>query len=407
MNVALFLEIKNEYSEHLTDILTPYIYEGLTSIYQKAVQISQETNSPKKILIIFQKLLQAVPTWNQSQIENETNRIKQCSNTAEYFDDLVKAVVKSNIILLTYTNSISNVIAQSFYNNFSTSTFIHRCYTESAKDAHNNPYLFYNEVNNLDFKRNQIVVQQNIKAAIPRAVRKILPISMILKEFLVNSINIINEPIEAKPFSGNKEIIEAIKTESGKTDKDKIKTIMNIDKIISHSKENTLLDPYQDRVDFSPKPHKSFSDIHKIVGGKPNFPDMNKKVNSSHEKKEIPRLEMKQDLDKKVKMPMKLFQREDFSKKEHIKHHEEKPPSDGDPQSHDDPLNKHLSHTSKKLVDLQLDERSDMAETVTGTTISSAKNLELTSKKNITGSKDYIEKYGMTTEENDTKVKKK
>lgn len=237
MNVSLFLEIKNEYTEHLIDTISPFIYEGMNSIYREAVNIAQGADSNDKILLIFQKLLKSISDWNQNKIDEETNRIKIASNTSEYLDDLVKAVIKSNIILLTYSNSISNMIAQTFYNNLTTSTLIHRCYTECAKDIHNNPYLFFHDVHQMDFKRNQIIIQQNIQSGISRAIRKILPISVILKEYLVNSVNIINEPINKieQPVNNKlqKEVMNIIKTDGNKSDKQKVKSIITIDKILN------------------------------------------------------------------------------------------------------------------------------------------------------------------------------
>jgi hypothetical protein len=287
INVAFFLEIKNEYTEHLIDTLAPYIYEGLTSIYKEAVRIAKEIGRYDNILIIFQKLLQSINEWNQLKITEETNRIKQLSNTADYLDDLIKAVIKSNIILLTCSNSISNLIGQSFYNSFSTPTFIHRCYAECGKDAHNNPYLFYHDVEPMDYKRNQLIIHQNIQSGISRAIRKILPISMILKEYLVNSINIIQEPpkvelvkkgiVEQPEQNGNsniygnrmimtkepsiypnildvkyssekkidpvieKEVMNIIKSENIKTDKQKIQAIMNIDKILTSMEPQNII----------------------------------------------------------------------------------------------------------------------------------------------------------------------
>lgn len=274
MNVALFLEIKNEYTEHLTDTITPYIYEGLTSIYKEAVRLADEINREGNTLMIFQKLLQSINNWSQLRIEEETNRIKQLSNTADYLDDLIRAVVKSNIILLTYSNSVSNVIAQSFYNTLTTSTFIHRCYTECGKDAHNNPYLFFHDVDPMDYKRNQIIINQHIQAGITRAIRKILPISMILKEYLVNSINIIQEPPKVELIGSNqqvipdtlgpqldnfgrinpfgsknisenkldskleKEVMKIIKSESAKSEQQTVQAILNIDKILTNMKPN-------------------------------------------------------------------------------------------------------------------------------------------------------------------------
>ena len=278
MNIPLFLEIKNEYTEHLVDTLTPFIYEGINSIYREAVKTADEANAQDKILLIFQKLLQSVAGWNQLRIDGETSRIKHASNTTDYLDDLIKAVIKSNIILLSYSNTISNIVGQTFYNNFSTSTFIHRSYTECAKDAHNNPYLFYHDVTPMDLKRNQIIVNRNIQNGIVRAIRKILPISMILKEFLVNSINIVQEQQKIELVGSNnnrscptksdkdisaklstkleKEIIGSIKADDLKSEQQKIKAIIGIDKLISateHMKVGEISENIQDDISLIPQ----------------------------------------------------------------------------------------------------------------------------------------------------------
>ena len=252
MNPALFLEIKNEYTEHLVDILTPYIYEGLTAIYNEAVKITNENSCKEKTLLVFQKMLQSINNWNQNKIMEETCRIKQLSNTSDYLDDLVKAVIKSNIIFLSYSNNVSTIIGQTFYNSLTIYTFIHRCYTECAKDAHNYPYLFYHDVEPMDYKRNQIIIQQNIEKGILRATRKVLPISMILKEFLVNSVNIIQEPPKIELISRQgpppplpripserldpkleQDIKKLMDTENAKNQKQKIQAIMTMDKLLA------------------------------------------------------------------------------------------------------------------------------------------------------------------------------
>lgn len=236
MNVPLFLEIKNEYTDHLTDVLYPHIYEGINSIYKAAVKVAEDSGKPDSILAIFQKLLQDVANWNQVKIEEETNRIKQASGTSEYLDDLIKAVFKSNIILLCYSNTISNNIAQTFYNNFSTSSFIHRCYVVCAKDAHNNPFLYYHDVSPMDVKRNKIIIDQNMQSAISRAIRTMLPISLILKEYLVNSINIIEEPPKYLPLSDKKvepkleqQIKNIIEKDSKLSEQERIKAVIGIE----------------------------------------------------------------------------------------------------------------------------------------------------------------------------------
>lgn len=288
MNIPLFLETKNEYTEHLVDTLTPFIYEGLNSIYKVAYQTADESNAKDKTLLIFQKYLQGIDTWSQIKINDETERIKQKSGTTEYMDDLVRAVIKSNILLLTYSNSISDTVALAFYGALSTPNFIHRCYIECAKDFHNHPYLFYHELDQMEIKRNQLIIEQHIQGGITRAIRKILPISLILKEYLMNTVNIVCEPTkvemvglhrdelpppvnnfglpqpvqiggisnvkvipERKIFDSKldsrldprinsklEQMQNLIATENAKSEHDKMKSMLQMDKIISNTKPN-------------------------------------------------------------------------------------------------------------------------------------------------------------------------
>lgn len=319
MNVSLFLEIRDEFTEHLIDTLTPFINEGLGSFYKEAVDISEKNGKNEKVLIIFQTLLLDIEGWTQYKSDEETNRIKQASGAGDYLDDLVKSVIKSNIILLTYSNTISNAIAQSFYNTLSTSALIHRCYIECAKDAHNNPFLFYHAVDPMDIKRNQIIIEKNIQKAITRGIRKILPIGLILKEYLANSINIINEPPqvelvqilgttvlpvtiqpalepvigfevkpELKPEANSevkmeiksdkqldKQVMKMVKNENEKSDRDKVRALMKLEKALNSA--------VSDNNDFPQRGGKSRNYAHILDEDKNKSSEYspNKKLNKS------------------------------------------------------------------------------------------------------------------------------
>lgn len=265
MNVSLFLEIKEEYTEHLIDAMVPFLCEGLNTMYKEAEKIAIEANvADDKTLIIFQKLLQTIDRWGQEEINRETHRIKDRSGTGEYLDDLVKAVIKTNIILLTYSNTVSNAIGQSYYNALTTAAFIHKCYIECAKEAHNNPHLYLQRnISPTEIKRNQVLIQQNIRVAVSRAIRKILPIAIMIKEYLANTINIIGEAPNVELMGANlaeqpvnamamptaplpfvkaesimdpkieEEVMKIIKTDAMKSEKEKIKDLMKMDKLIS------------------------------------------------------------------------------------------------------------------------------------------------------------------------------
>ncbi|VVU94871.1 hypothetical protein CPAV1605_596 [seawater metagenome] len=181
------VEIKKEYTITLVNILTPSIYQGIESIYKESQQLGNEED----ILKIFQGLLRRVPKWNQDLIEVEADRILTNSRCNDWLYDLVKAVIKSNIILLSNSSlrkKKNNTINPDFYENISFNDFIHKVYIECAREIWNNPYLFSHDYTPIDIKRNQRDALCLIKEAIQEAIRKMLPVRHILEEYLGNNI---------------------------------------------------------------------------------------------------------------------------------------------------------------------------------------------------------------------------
>ncbi|MBA42450.1 MAG: hypothetical protein CMF62_00385 [Magnetococcales bacterium] len=192
------VEIKNEYTTFLTDILTPLLYEGFRSLYKtakdqedKIIEKMRGDSNMKNpgVLKIFQNTLVGLKDLNNHQIEKETARIKEKSKCSEWFDDLVKGVVKSNIVLLTYNASDKNckVVNDKHHENISTSDFVHKCYLVCAREFYNNSELFYDQdQTSISLKRNQRDILDIIRKHIPDAIRRMLPMKIILKEYLKN-----------------------------------------------------------------------------------------------------------------------------------------------------------------------------------------------------------------------------
>ena len=137
-------EIKNEYTTFLINIMTPFIYEGIRSVYQFSLNAHNEFIERGKydpqikspgILKIFQLSLKEIPTLNNNSIEIEANRIKAGSKCADWFDDLVKSTIKSNIVLLIFANPRKRceILKQEYHNKVEIKDFIHKCYIESAR----------------------------------------------------------------------------------------------------------------------------------------------------------------------------------------------------------------------------------------------------------------------------------
>lgn len=186
------VDIKNEYTTFLINILTPSLYEGLSSMWKLAIksekryQINPDTKNPG-VLMLFQRILKDVKTWNNQLVENVTSEIRIESRCAEWFDDLVRAVIKSHIVLLTYnSHEESDIVKSKFHENVEIPNFIHKCYISCAVSLYNMPDLFRQDYLPLEIKKNQLKICKIINESIKMAIRKVLPMNLILKEYLNN-----------------------------------------------------------------------------------------------------------------------------------------------------------------------------------------------------------------------------
>ena len=191
------VEIKNEYTNFLINIVTPLVYEGIKNIYDRSMQTEKKFKESSMIdpsvqnpgvLKIFQIYLKDIQNLNNHMIQTEYERIKQSSKCSEWFDDLVKAVVKSNIILLTFNTSGKKckLVNDKYHESIKIDMFIHKSYIECARIFYNYPEIFYHGYSSIDIKRNQREAYSLIKEGINEAIRKMLPIKLILEEYLKN-----------------------------------------------------------------------------------------------------------------------------------------------------------------------------------------------------------------------------
>ena len=133
-------------------------------------------------------------------IEKETNRIINSSHSYGWLNDLIKATLKANLIVLMYnpTLRVQNKLDPSFYQNIKTVDFIHRVYIECARELWNNPYLLYHQFPPIEIKRNQRDCMSLIKDCIKEALRKLLPVKHVLEYYLGEDIdnNLPNDQFE-------------------------------------------------------------------------------------------------------------------------------------------------------------------------------------------------------------------
>ena len=182
MNIGVIVEAKQEYTRQMINILQPLMYEAFITLYTNALD---EAESEYDILKLFKTELQEVPKWNSVVVNKESDRIlKECP----YFNDLLTAVVLSNVKILTsirLQNKKQNVQVTVPTNE----TFVLQLYTLSSKKILNNIHVFDASRYDDDISNNINDVYELLDVCVQNAIRTILPVEDILKSTLTKNGN--------------------------------------------------------------------------------------------------------------------------------------------------------------------------------------------------------------------------
>ncbi len=180
MNTSLMIELKNEYNIQLQHILTPIIFEGLQHLYNEAKKNSEKSN----ILKTFQTLLKRIPSWEFEILDKELNRIQMKTKNYPWLFNLIQAVFKINILIMDMEPS------ETLKNDINMGQFIHHIYIECAREFWMDPFLFYHDYSSFEQKKNYLEIMKKINCSIENAIRRLLPMGIILDKFLgVKTIN--------------------------------------------------------------------------------------------------------------------------------------------------------------------------------------------------------------------------
>lgn len=200
------IETKHEYTTHLVNSIFQLIYDGLQNIYEEARKNAKNNEELK----IFQILLSGVPKWNPALIDTEYQRIIRVNNLGKTIEDLLKAVIKSNIVVLTNTNMVySEELLKELNIQDDFKNFIHLVYIECARSFYNTPFLFSHRDTPIDIKRNQTEILKIIQECIKNAIRKMIPLQITIKTYLENNNTKVANDLESE----GKQIKSLLKSE--------------------------------------------------------------------------------------------------------------------------------------------------------------------------------------------------
>ena len=188
-NITSLNTSQQEWAVKLLNIITPYITEGIYSIFDEAYKLCIENNEKKKYLMTFQNLLSRIPKWNNSIIEAETKRIVEKSKCT-YLEDLISCVHISHLKILT-SMRVSKTQKKININVPELKDFIHKVYINCGRKLYTVVYLFERDIEPLILQKNKKEIEDHVNNSILNAIRESIPVEEILKAYMDESTDLI------------------------------------------------------------------------------------------------------------------------------------------------------------------------------------------------------------------------
>lgn len=175
----VYAEAKSEYNQQLCQYLVPSIQQYFLDLLEEAKQ--KEADS-KRILVMFQTLLEDISDWNVDKVQRETAAIIT-SSKCDYLEELMTAVfiahtkVLSAIRLTTRQKKLQITIPKLDH-------FIHRILRECSRLLWSNTYLFSTTAPSIERQRNLRQIENFLHEGVLQGIRGMLPVKNILREYL-------------------------------------------------------------------------------------------------------------------------------------------------------------------------------------------------------------------------------
>jgi hypothetical protein len=180
--LSVYSDARAEYTKQLCVFLVPAYFQFFIDLLEKAKQ--DMANEPKRALWQFQNYLNDIHDWNMEKVTNEIHKIHtNCG--CDYMEDLLTAVFIAHTKVLTAIRLSSNK-KKIEINVPKVEHFLFKVLCETSKLLWSSTYLFRDGVPGIEKQQNYRNIEQIINEGIIQAVRNLIPVKSILKDFVSN-----------------------------------------------------------------------------------------------------------------------------------------------------------------------------------------------------------------------------
>lgn len=224
-NVNTLRQCTNELCSRLLNIITPFIIQGIQSIFDESWKICVDNKEPAKYLMTFQNLLCRIPKWNANIVKQETQRIIERSGCG-YLEDLVTCVHIIQLKTLTAIR-VGNKQKKIDISITKLDEFIHKVYIHVARKLYVNIYLFEKDIPALQVQRNKREFEIIVNDCILNAIRESIPTEQIIRAYMDESVEV-EEEVIVEDVPPEEVAAETAKTETTSAATQKERTIDDI-----------------------------------------------------------------------------------------------------------------------------------------------------------------------------------
>ena len=167
------IDTRDEYIEHIQDILSVAISKRIYAIY---TEIMEE----KKGLKGFQNELYSIRKWNNNIVSDEYKKIVKYTK-CKYLANLIKIIIITTIKIkiYEYREQFDNIKIKIP----NAEDFVHKCYINAAAFSWKNAYLYNrNNIKDAEYQNNLNIIEENIRAIVKKTFRDFIPFDEIFKQ---------------------------------------------------------------------------------------------------------------------------------------------------------------------------------------------------------------------------------
>jgi len=178
--LSVYSDARAEYTKQLCVFLVPAYFQFFIDLLEKAKEASAQ--EPKRALWQFQNSLNEVHDWNMEKVNHEIHTIHTNSG-CDYLDDLLTAVFIAHTKVLTAIRLSANK-KKIEINVPKVEHFLFKVLCETSKLLWSSSYLFRDGIPAIEKQQNYRAIEQIINEGILQAVRSLVPVKSILKDFV-------------------------------------------------------------------------------------------------------------------------------------------------------------------------------------------------------------------------------